>query len=64
MQSIPAISTNSPLATLIPTLFIIFLGMVKELYLEIKRWKEDKRINEAPAFILGNVTAAGELVSE
>ena len=45
MQSIPAISTNSPMASMIPTIFIILVGMGKELYLEIKRWKEDKRIN-------------------
>jgi len=33
------------MVSLLPTLFIIILGMLKELYLEIKRWKDDKRIN-------------------
>ena len=61
MQSIPAINTNSPLATGVPTIFIILLGMSKELYLEIQRWKEDKRINEAPCHILSDVKADGSL---
>ena len=38
MQSIPAVSTNSPLATAIPVIFVILVGMGKELYLEVKRW--------------------------
>lgn len=59
LQCIPAISTNTPIATGIPTLFIIFLGMGKELYLEIKRWKEDKRINTAPCNILTQVDEQG-----
>ena len=62
MQSIPAIRTNNPLATGIPTLFIIILGMGKELYLEIKRWKEDKRINKAPCSVLVDVKDGKELV--
>ena len=45
LQSIPAISTNNPLATGIPVLFVILLGMCKELYLEVKRWRADKKIN-------------------
>ena len=45
MQSIPAISTNSPLASLVPVIFVILVGMGKEGYLEYKRMKEDKRIN-------------------
>ena len=55
MQSIPAVSTNSPLASLIPVLFIIFVGILKEAYLEYKRWKSDKEINEAPCSILRGV---------
>ena len=52
MQSIPAVSTNSPLASLIPVIFVILIGMSKEAYLEYKRWKEDKRINQKPCQIL------------
>ena len=45
MQFIPAISTNNPLVSLIPTIFLILMGMGKELYLECKRLKDDKAIN-------------------
>ena len=45
MQSIKSVSTNSPLASLVPVIFVILVGMSKELYLECKRYKEDKRIN-------------------
>jgi hypothetical protein len=33
------------LATIIPLTFIICLGIVKELLVEIKKWKDDKHIN-------------------
>ena len=52
------------MASLIPTLFIIFLGMGKELYLEIKRWKGDKLINEAPILVVTNVDESGKTSSE
>ena len=55
MQSIPAVSTNSPLASLVPVIFIILLGMMKEAYLEYKRWKDDKRINHAICNVLSDV---------
>ena len=42
---IPAISTNSPLAALIPLLFIVCVGVIKELVVEIKRWNDDKAVN-------------------
>lgn len=45
LQAIPSISTNNPLASLIPTLFIIFMGILKELVNELKRLKNDKRVN-------------------
>ena len=59
MQSFPSISTNSPLASLIPVVFIILLGMLKELYLECKRMKDDKRINTSPCLRSGSVSEAG-----
>ena len=62
MQSIPAVSTNSPIASLIPVIFVILVGMAKELYLECKRWKEDKRINSAPVNLLSEVNDKDELV--
>lgn len=38
---------NSPLAVLVPTIFIMLLGVVKELISEVKRWKEDKQVNNS-----------------
>ena len=55
MQSIKSISTNSPLISLIPVVFVILVGMSKELYLECKRYKDDKRINQTPCRILRGV---------
>lgn len=59
MQSFPAVSTNSPLASLIPVVFIILLGMLKELYLECKRLRDDKKINTSPCRIAKSVSEAG-----
>ena len=55
LQTFKVFATNSPLAVGIPLLFIILLGMSKELYLECKRWKDDKRINQTPCRILRSV---------
>lgn len=62
MQSIPAVSTNSPLASLFPVVFIILVGIGKELYLEVKRYKEDKRLNEMEIEILKSSTEKDGLV--
>ncbi|TNV85488.1 hypothetical protein FGO68_gene5841 [Halteria grandinella] len=45
LQSTPQISSNSPLATLFPLLFVIILGMIRELVADLKRWKEDRITN-------------------
>lgn len=45
LQSTPSISTNSPLATIIPLSFVICVGIFKELVVEIRRWLEDKKVN-------------------
>ena len=45
LQSIPALSTNSPLATIIPLTTIVIFGIVKELVGELKKWHDDKHIN-------------------
>ena len=60
-QSFPAISTNNPLVSLIPTLFIILMGMGKELYLEYKRYKEDKIINQTECKVLTSLTEQSQL---
>jgi len=48
LQSIDAISTNSPLVSFIPTVFIMIVGVIRELIVEISRWKDDNRINAIP----------------
>ena len=45
LQMIPSITTNSPMASLVPVIFIVLVGMMKELYLELKRYREDKKVN-------------------
>ena len=44
------------MVSLIPTLFIILMGMAKELYLEVKRLKDDKKINSTPCRVLTGVS--------
>ena len=36
---------NSPLAVLVPTACIMLLGVFKEFVGELKRWKDDKKVN-------------------
>ena len=45
LQTIPSISTNSPVATIIPLAFVILLGMLREGLADIRRWREDRRTN-------------------
>jgi magnesium-transporting ATPase (P-type) len=45
LQSIPAISVNSPYAALGPLLVVIMLGVLKELVLECQRYQADKKAN-------------------
>ena len=42
--------------------FVILVGMGKELYLEFKRYKEDKRLNEMQIEILKSSTEKDGLV--
>ena len=44
----PAIQVNSPLAVLVPTAAIMLLGVIKEFVGELKRYKEDKKVNATP----------------
>lgn len=48
LQSIPSISTNDPLATLIPLAYVIILGILKEAIADYKRFKTDKEVNHYP----------------
>ena len=45
LQSIPAISTNDPLATIIPLAYVIIVGIIKEGLTDYKRYKSDKKVN-------------------
>ena len=59
----PAISTNNPLATIIPLTFIICLGIIKELVVEISRYFGDQHVNKSKYTIITGVkpsAVAGE----
>lgn len=45
LQSTPSISTNSPLASIVPLAFVVLLGMLREGLADIRRWREDRRTN-------------------
>ena len=45
LQSFPEISTNDPLATIIPLSYVVAVGMLKEFLADFKRYKSDKRTN-------------------
>lgn len=58
LQSTPSISTNDPLATIIPLTFIICVGIIKEAIVEVKRWLQDRQVNRIPT---RRLTAGGTL---
>jgi uncharacterized membrane protein len=45
LQSIPAISTNSPLASIVPVVWVMIMGMLFELVADIRRWRSDSKVN-------------------
>ena len=45
LQSTPSISTNNPLASIVPLVFVVLLGMLREGLADLRRWREDKRTN-------------------
>ena len=45
LQSMPSISTNSFLATLIPISWVMLLGILFELISDLRRWQSDKIVN-------------------
>ena len=45
LQSIPAISTNDPIATIVPLAYVVAVGMLKEFLADYKRYKSDKKTN-------------------
>ena len=52
LQAIPAISTNDPLATIIPLAYVVAVGMLKEFLADFKRYKADKKTNLQPVTVL------------
>lgn len=46
MQTFPAISTNTPLASLIPVSYVIILGMALEAVADLRRWSNDRMTNK------------------
>ena len=48
LQTIPSIQTTKPMAIIIPLIFVISLGILKEAIAEFKRWKEDREVNAVP----------------
>ena len=45
LQSTPSISTNNPLASIIPLAFVVLLGMIREGLADLRRWSEDRKTN-------------------
>jgi P-type E1-E2 ATPase len=45
LQFIPSINTNDPMATVIPLAFVVVVGILKELVVEIRRWQQDREVN-------------------
>ena len=52
LQCIPEISTNDPLATVIPLAYVILVGMLKEALADCKRYKADKKTNQSPCTVV------------
>ena len=45
IQSTPSLSTNSPMASIVPLAFVVLLGMLREGLADLRRWSEDRKIN-------------------
>ena len=45
LQTIPSISTNSPLASLVPVAWTMSMGIIFEMIADIRRWKQDNKTN-------------------
>ena len=57
LQLVPTIQTNSPLAVFIPLTIIICLGVCKELVGELKRYHDDKKVNNTPVVRMTSAAA-------
>jgi hypothetical protein len=61
LQTIPSITTNTPLASLIPVAFVMTLGMVFEAVADVMRWNNDKKVNNYPVH---KVVMHGAIIKE
>ena len=52
LQSIESISTNSPLASLVPVGWTMSMGIIFELIADIRRYNSDKKVNNQQVDIL------------
>ena len=43
LQTIPQFSTNNPLVSFIPTVWVMLLGIIFELVADLKRYRTDKK---------------------
>jgi len=55
LQSMPAVSVNSPWATIIPLAYVILIGMLKEAIADYKRYKQDKKSNSTLCRIVSQI---------
>jgi len=51
MNSIPIISTSSPVSSIAPLVFVIMLSMIREGIEDLSRHKNDKILNSSPCKI-------------
>lgn len=49
LQSIPSVSIIKPWGTIIPLSYIIAVGVLKEAIVEVRRWLQDRKVNNTPA---------------
>lgn len=45
LQTMPRFRTNNPLSSIIPTIYVILLGVIFELIADLRRWSHDRKIN-------------------
>jgi magnesium-transporting ATPase (P-type) len=45
LQTIESIQTNSPLASIVPVVWVMSMGMIFELISDLRRYKNDKKVN-------------------
>ena len=63
LQSLPEISTNDPLATIIPLAYVVAVGMLKEALADYKRYKADKKTNRHPVTVVQGAESDGEMTT-